>query len=74
VTATAKNRAEFIDECKAGKYDGVVAAYRTFGSVEITGMIDKELCDVLPKSLRFMAHNGTVIWHILLTRSIPLTC
>lgn len=55
---TAKNRAEFIEECKAGKLDGVVAAYRTFGSVAITGLVDEELVNALPESLKFLAHNG----------------
>jgi len=54
----AKNRAEFIEECKSGKLDGVVAVYRTFVSVGTTGLIDKELIGVLPESVRFMAHNG----------------
>lgn len=58
VTPKAKNRAEFIEECKSGKFDGVVAAYRTFGSVSITGMFDKELVEVLPKSWKFLSHNG----------------
>lgn len=58
VTPTAKNRAEFIDECKSGKLDGVVVAYRTFGSVDITGLVDGELVKNLPESLKFIAHNG----------------
>lgn len=58
VRPTAKNRAEFIEECKAGKLDGVVAAYRTFGSVAITGLVDEELVKALPESLKFLAHNG----------------
>ncbi|KAL2215795.1 glyoxylate/hydroxypyruvate reductase [Thermoascus aurantiacus ATCC 26904] len=58
VKPTATNRAEFIQECREGKLDGVVAAYRTFGSFEITGLIDEEIVGVLPKSLRFLAHCG----------------
>lgn len=54
----ARSREEFIQECQAGAFDGVVAAYRTFPSVAITGMIDEELVALLPKSLRFIAHNG----------------
>lgn len=54
----AKNRAEFIEECKSGKLDDVVAAYRTFPSASITGNFDKELIDVLPKGWKFLSHNG----------------
>lgn len=70
VETQAKNRAEFVEECKTGKYDGVVAAYRTFGSVDVTGMIDGELCKVLPKSLRFLAHNGMYCAHTSYTRCV----
>ncbi|KAI1616817.1 D-3-phosphoglycerate dehydrogenase, variant [Exophiala viscosa] len=52
------NRADFIKECREGKLDGVVAAYRTFNSISITGRIDAELCNALPKSWKYMAHCG----------------
>jgi hypothetical protein len=52
------NRKDFIQECKSGKLNGVVAAYRTFGSISITGLIDEELVNSLPKSWRYLAHNG----------------
>ena len=42
----------------SGAFDEVVAAYRTFQSVAITGLIDEELVKILPKSLKFIAHNG----------------
>jgi hypothetical protein len=58
VTPISKNREEFIEECKSGAFDGVVAAYRTFDSVTITGRIDSVLVESLPKSLKFIAHNG----------------
>jgi D-3-phosphoglycerate dehydrogenase len=58
VTTQASNRAEFIQECKDGKLDGVVVAYRTFGSFEITGQFDEELVSALPKSMLFLAHCG----------------
>jgi hypothetical protein len=35
-----------------------VAAYRTVESASVTGNVDEELLDVLPKSLRFICHNG----------------
>ncbi|GAB1192206.1 D-isomer specific 2-hydroxyacid dehydrogenase [Aspergillus pseudonomiae] len=58
VKPTATNRAEFIQECKDGKLDGVVAAYRTFDSVSITGLVDEELVNALPSSLKYLAHCG----------------
>ncbi|OKL60118.1 putative 2-hydroxyacid dehydrogenase UNK4.10 [Talaromyces atroroseus] len=58
ITTQATNRAEFVQQCKDGKFDGVVAAYRTFGSISITGPFDEELVSVLPKSLLFVAHCG----------------
>jgi len=54
----ARSRQEFIEECKSGAFDNVVAAYRTFLSVAITGLIDDELLTLLSKSLKFIAHNG----------------
>ncbi|MCJ1483528.1 hypothetical protein MMC06_003696 [Schaereria dolodes] len=58
VTPKATNRAEFIKECKSGAFDGVVAVYRTFSSVDITGRFDEELVSSLPKGLKFVCHNG----------------
>ncbi|KAL3420823.1 glyoxylate reductase [Phlyctema vagabunda] len=54
----ARSRAEFIDECKTGRFENAVVAYRTFGSVAISGLVDEELVAVLPKGLKFIAHNG----------------
>jgi intergrase/recombinase len=59
IEPTSRSREEFLEECKKGTFDKVKAAYRTFQSVAITGLIDEELIDVLPKSLKFIAHNGT---------------
>ena len=58
VSPKAKNRNEFIEECKGGDLDGVLVMYRTFLSVNISGRIDEELVNVLPKSLKFVCHNG----------------
>lgn len=58
VESSATNRAEFIQECKDGKLDGVVAIYRTIGSVTLTGLVDEELLNVLPSSLRYITHCG----------------
>jgi glyoxylate reductase len=57
----ARSRDEFIKECKSGAFDKVVATYRTFQSVAITGLIDEELIAALPKGLKYIAHNGTCI-------------
>ncbi|KAE8339891.1 hypothetical protein BDV24DRAFT_135160 [Aspergillus arachidicola] len=76
VEPTATNRAEFIQECKEGKLDGVVAAYRTFDSVSITGLVDEELVNALPSSLKYLAHCGAgydqVDVHACSARSPPI--
>jgi len=54
----ARSRQEFIEECKSGAFDGVLVAYRTFDSCDITGRIDEEVVAVLPQSLSFICHNG----------------
>lgn len=66
VKPTATNRVEFIEECQGGKFDGVVAAFRTFASTELTGSVDKELLQALPKSLLFLSHCGMHLWTLLL--------
>jgi hypothetical protein len=59
--STATQRSEFIKESKDGKFDGVVAIYRTIASVAFTGFVDEELLSVLPQSLRYIAHCGMYI-------------
>ncbi|KAG9498720.1 hypothetical protein J7337_009531 [Fusarium musae] len=54
----SNERSAFIEETKSGAFDGVKAIYRTNESVGITGLFDAELLDVLPKSLKFICHNG----------------
>ncbi|PWY80589.1 glyoxylate reductase [Aspergillus heteromorphus CBS 117.55] len=54
----ATNRTEFLEECRSGNFDGVVAAYRTFDSAKITGLVDEELVNALPSSLIYLAHCG----------------
>ncbi|KAK4235035.1 D-isomer specific 2-hydroxyacid dehydrogenase [Achaetomium macrosporum] len=58
VMPKSTNRAEFIEEAKSGAFEGCTAAYRTFDSFEITGRVDAELLEALPRSLRFICHNG----------------
>jgi hypothetical protein len=57
---------EFIQECQDGNFEGVVAAYRTFASTEMTGSVDKELLQVLPESLLFLSHCGMHLWTLTL--------
>ncbi|KAK3943245.1 Glyoxylate reductase 1 [Diplogelasinospora grovesii] len=58
LTPKSSNRADFLDEASSGAFEGCTVAYRTFDSVAITGKVDDELVAVLPKSLRFICHNG----------------
>ncbi|KAI1851484.1 hypothetical protein JX265_013231 [Neoarthrinium moseri] len=58
VTPKATTRAAFQEECASGALDGVTVAYRTFDSNDITGKVDDELVAALPRSLRFICHNG----------------
>ncbi|GAA5856008.1 hypothetical protein JCM9279_003373 [Rhodotorula babjevae] len=60
VTLSSSSRAEFLADCRAGRYDGVEAMYRHFkgASTKVTGLLDPELVEALPKSLQFIAHNG----------------
>ncbi|KAM0747844.1 putative 2-hydroxyacid dehydrogenase [Meredithblackwellia eburnea MCA 4105] len=56
---TSKTRDEFLDDCK-GKYAGAKAMYRHFkgASTKVTGLFDPSLVAGLPKTLKFIAHNG----------------
>lgn len=63
VVPAASNRDEFIAECRAGKLDGVEVALRTF-DMRVTGLIDAELIEALPASLKFICHNGVSSAHI----------
>jgi hypothetical protein len=58
VKPEARSRAEFIQECKSGKLEGVLVIYRTFGSFDITGRIDEEILAVFPETVKFICHNG----------------
>lgn len=59
IRPTATNRTDFLQECRDGKLDGVVAALRTFFSVSITGLVDEEIVNALPRSMKYLAHCGT---------------
>ena len=61
ITSPAASRADFIQECRSGKLDGVTAIYRTFESFGVTGRIDDELAGILGRNgvgVRFICHNG----------------
>ena len=52
------NREDFLSRCKKGEFDGVYALYRSNDSNAITGDFNAELLDALPKSVKFVCHNG----------------
>jgi glyoxylate reductase len=54
----AQNRVKFIAECRDGGFDHVLAIYRTFESVETTGVFDEEVVNSLPTDVKFICHNG----------------
>ncbi|KAG0134691.1 hypothetical protein HOY82DRAFT_206242 [Tuber indicum] len=51
-------RESTIQDFKDGKYDGVVAIYRTYDSANITGRFDEDFVSQLPSSVKFICHNG----------------
>lgn len=54
---TSKNREEFLSDLK-GKYSNIVAIYRDFPSVKITGLFDEELSKTVPDSLKYICGHG----------------
>ncbi|EYE99080.1 D-mandelate dehydrogenase-like dehydrogenase [Aspergillus ruber CBS 135680] len=51
-------REDFIQNCKNGDYDDVVAIYRSNASTKFTGPFNAEMLSVLPSSLKYICHNG----------------
>ncbi|KAI0533096.1 D-isomer specific 2-hydroxyacid dehydrogenase [Xylaria digitata] len=51
-------REEFLANCRNGVYDSVIGCYRSNSSTKYTGRFDAEIVDALPKSWRYIAHNG----------------
>ena len=47
-----------MSKLKDGSYNDVVAIYRSNESTSVTGAFDKELISALPKSLKYITHNG----------------
>lgn len=60
------SREDFLSKLKSGEYEGVEAIYRSNESTAISGKFDKELVELLPKSLKYICHNGSSI--------TPTTC
>jgi hypothetical protein len=54
----ARCREEFLQECRSGHFNSIVAVYRTFYSAEITGPFNEELVLALPRSIKFISHSG----------------
>ncbi|KAI9775143.1 MAG: hypothetical protein M1835_005926 [Candelina submexicana] len=54
----ARSRDQFLKEVRDGSFNGTVATYRTFNSINTTGNFDEDLVKLLPKSLKFICHNG----------------
>jgi glyoxylate reductase len=52
----ASNREEFIQECRSGRFDGIVALYRA--AITVAKKFDAEMVAALPKSLRFVCYTG----------------
>lgn len=50
-------REQFLSKLK-DEFSDVVGLYRSNNSVAQTGPFDSEMCSALPKSLKFIAHNG----------------
>lgn len=51
-------REQFLQNCKGRQYDDVVTILRSNASTMVTGPFDRELLAVLPKSLKYICHNG----------------
>jgi len=52
------SREDFLAKLRSGEYDDVVGIYRSNESTSITGPFDKDLVQELPKSLKYITHNG----------------
>ncbi|KAK5123818.1 hypothetical protein LTR85_002454 [Meristemomyces frigidus] len=52
------SREDFLSKLRLGEYDGIVGIYRSNESTSLTGPFNKELVQALPKSLRYITHNG----------------
>jgi glyoxylate reductase len=51
-----ESREAFIQECKLGRFNGVVALYRA--AITVAGKFDAEMVAALPASLKFICYTG----------------
>lgn len=58
IEVKSTNPADFKVEAESGAFDGVVAAYRSFTSMSITGLIDTEFLKLMPSTFKFLCQNG----------------
>lgn len=63
VEPNARNRLEFLEECRSGRLDNALVIYRTFESIEVTGRFNEEVLEALPASVKFICHNGNQYDH-----------
>ncbi|KAI9739297.1 MAG: hypothetical protein M1834_007510 [Cirrosporium novae-zelandiae] len=52
------SREDFIEKCQDGSFDDVFVIYRSNESTSVTGPFNAELVSKLPKSLKYICHNG----------------
>jgi glyoxylate reductase len=52
------SREDFLSRCKKGDYNSVIGIYRSNDSTKVTGPFDADLVSQLPKSVKYIAHNG----------------
>jgi glyoxylate reductase len=53
------DREELLANLKpGGKYEHIVAIYRTYDSSKVVGDFDRTLIEALPPNVRWIAHNG----------------
>ena len=62
------DRTTFIEESKSGAFDGIQAIYRSNKTYSLAGNFDAELLDSLPKTLRFICHNGKILIDLIMNR------
>lgn len=67
IVVTSTNRVDFIKEAKSGVFEGVVAAFRSFTSLGITGVFDEEILSVMPSTFKFLCQNGMLKSFIFLS-------
>ncbi|KAI6244520.1 putative 2-hydroxyacid dehydrogenase [Erysiphe necator] len=53
-----KTRQDFIESCASGEFNDVFAIHRSNASSVLTGPFDTKIISSLPRSVRFICHNG----------------